>query len=97
MNTNLCLTIILNFGKLVSKVLQATLQVWCFCICIQADFSHKQICFVPKSGSFTHIGSEQLAQLSEVLLHVGDVVMNLPRLTVSEYMTSVLAMLASIL
>uniref|UniRef100_A0A0E9XN92 Uncharacterized protein n=1 Tax=Anguilla anguilla TaxID=7936 RepID=A0A0E9XN92_ANGAN len=57
--------------------------MWRFSVCIQTDFSHKQICFVAKSCCFAHIGSEQLAQLPEVLLHVGDVVLNLPRLAVS--------------
>lgn len=76
------LAVVLDLGQVVSKLLHTLLQLWSFRVCIHAYFSNQDIGLVPESGCFTHVGGEQLAHLSEVFLHVGDVFLDLSRLVV---------------
>lgn len=53
------------------------------CVSVKADFFDKEVGFVPQSCRFTDVSCKQLAQISEVLLYMGDVVLNLLGLDVS--------------
>lgn len=83
LHTHLGLSVVLNFGKLICKILQAVFQVGCLHIRVEAHLSDQQVTLVPQSCRFTYVPCEKLAQLPEVLLHVCDALLDLLGLGVS--------------
>ena len=49
---------------------------------IHVDFVHQEVRFVSQSGGFPHVSSKNLAQLSEMFLHIGDSILQLSGLSV---------------
>ena len=49
---------------------------------IHVDFVHQEVRFVSQSGGFPHVSSKDLAQLSEMFLHIGDSILQLSGLSV---------------
>ena len=49
---------------------------------IYADLIHQEVRFISKSGSFLHINSKDLAQLSKIFLHICDSILQLSGLSV---------------
>ena len=78
----LSVAVVFNLGQVISKLFQTPLQVWSFCVCIRANLLDQHIRFVSDPGRFTGIGGKQLAHLSKVFLHIGDVFLDLSRLAV---------------
>lgn len=78
----LSLAIVLNLSQVVCILLHAPLQVWGFCVCIQTDLTDQEVCLVSQPGAFTDIGSKQLAHVSKMFLHIGDVFLDLSCLAV---------------
>lgn len=76
------LAVVFNLGQVVGKLLQAHLQVGRFRVCVLVDFSNQDVALVPHSCRFANIGCKHLAQLPEMFLHIGDVLLNLPCLVV---------------
>ena len=49
---------------------------------IHVDFVRQEVRFVSQSGGFPHVSSKDLAQLSEMLLHIGDSILQLSGLSI---------------
>ena len=73
----LSLTIVFNLGQLVCKMLHSPLEVGGLGLGVHVDLPHQQVGLVPQSGRLTDVGGEQLAHVPEVLLHVGEVLLDL--------------------
>lgn len=77
------MAVVLNLGQVVSKLLHSPLEVWSLCVGMNCYLLDQKVPLVSQPGGFASVRRKQLAHLSEVFLHPGDVVLDLLCLVVS--------------
>lgn len=80
---DLSLPVVLHHGQVFSQVFQADLELWVLCAGEVKQLSHQLVGLVSELGCLSGVGSQQRANIAQVLLSMFDCLLHVFHLYVS--------------